>query len=921
MRLTFLGGADEVGASCTLVEIAGRRLLVDCGIRMNAPDGDTLPWLAPIQERGGIDAIILTHAHMDHSGAMPVIHQSYPHVPVYMTAATLSLTTILLMDSLKIMQMESEREGEVPLYPLPAVEMFIGAARPVPLGQSVAILDGEIKLSFFPAGHIMGAAAVLIETREGTICMSGDVSITDQKTIPGMLTPPAKPDFVVVESTYGGRLHANRAAEEHRLISQVTEVLERRGGILFPAFAVGRAQEIILILSQAMERKRIPAAPIFVDGMVRQICQAYSSYPALMTPWLRKRTQKHGNPFFYKDGPAIAVRDPRKREAYAKTRPAIYVSSSGMLTGGPSPFYARHLVDEPGSFIAITGYQDEESPGRALQNVARAGGGQLRLGGETVTLTCGVGTYGLSAHADTAQIVGLMSSFQPKEIALVHGDGGAREALREALLRASLPTVHLPRIGDTITVQDKHVRRTSTFDQAPRSEAPASALLPEHLEALGARLLERDQQARLYTVQEILLAWGDQAGAHDEREIQRVSLLLQGQDSPFRPDRKRPFLYRLTPKAQNKLQPNKKRPGDKKAQPQKPSPKDGPIDAFNALQVVDKYINKSDGLYKRSSQNDQHTIVLSFHFPKVAQEKHRSTLETIAQETGWQITLRPTPHQGALAEAAQDVLPADLSLKKTPSIHLQEEKVVVQPATQPSLTQAQEAAEAFLQRTGFLLEFKGMPLPSPSATPSTGLPEAHDGSATEVKANPLQDSEAAMASQTAEASALPDGGEGQVEDADGAFSLESPNAAVRLPAAFVPGETYPQMEINAAYQAIREAFGEAPHPLLKVGLKVDVIEVSFISPQVGERYAEALSQLSTYTGWSIRVRERVDQHRVKAFAKELIPEAWGLRKEPGYFPDKQQVSAKITSPPSAQEQNDLCQAFFAHTGLRLLLKT
>ncbi|MEM1010305.1 MAG: MBL fold metallo-hydrolase, partial [Myxococcota bacterium] len=125
IKITFLGGADEVGASCSLLELAGKRILIECGIRMSPRNGDVLPWLAPIQEGGGLDAIILTHAHMDHSGAMPVIHQSYPDIPVYMTSATLSLMTILLLDSLKIMQSDYEKEGELPLYPEASVEGLI----------------------------------------------------------------------------------------------------------------------------------------------------------------------------------------------------------------------------------------------------------------------------------------------------------------------------------------------------------------------------------------------------------------------------------------------------------------------------------------------------------------------------------------------------------------------------------------------------------------------------------------------------------------------------------------------------------------------------------------------------------------------------------------------------------------------------
>ncbi|KAF0212789.1 MAG: putative exonuclease of the beta-lactamase fold involved in RNA processing, partial [bacterium] len=268
MKLTFLGGADEVGASSTLVEIAGHRLLVDCGIRMQDRSGDHLPWLAHLQEVGGVEAIVLTHAHMDHSGALPVVCSTYK-VPLYLTSPTLALITILLLDAVKIMAIEQEREGEIPLYSLPMVENVMGAARTVPFLQSVSLFGGDVILTYYPAGHILGAGSVVLESKkDGTVMITGDIAATNQLTVPGLMIPPVKPDAIVIESTYGGRLHASRSAEEMRLIEQAEEVIQRGGQMLIPAFAVGRAQEVILILSRAMEEKKLTRVPIFIDGMV-----------------------------------------------------------------------------------------------------------------------------------------------------------------------------------------------------------------------------------------------------------------------------------------------------------------------------------------------------------------------------------------------------------------------------------------------------------------------------------------------------------------------------------------------------------------------------------------------------------------------------------------------------------------------------
>lgn len=894
MRLTFLGGADEVGASCTLVEISGRRILVDCGIRMTARAGDTLPWLAPIADAGGIEAIVLTHAHMDHSGALPVIHQSYPHVPVYMTAATLSITTILLMDSLKIMQSEMEQEGEIPLYPLPAVEMMIGATRTVPFGQSIDIFDGDVRLTYYPAGHIMGAAAVLIEGDDGSVLMSGDISVADQKTIPGMILPPVKPDIMVVESTYGGRLHASRTGEEFRLVQQVLEVIERRGSILFPAFAVGRAQEVILVLMQAMEHQKLPQIPIFIDGMVRAVCQAYASYPELMTPWLRNKTQKRGHPFFYDGSPAQIVYDPRKRDSYARQRPSIIVSSSGMLTGGPSPIYAQKLASDPLSFIAITGYQDEESPGRQVQEVAKAGGGMLKLGDQHVSLECGVGTYGLSAHADTQQIVSIASGLQPREMALVHGDANAREALKKALQLAGIDTVHLPHMGYTLEYTSSQRRKRKPVPNTMQSSSttplpPAQSLHFENLNQVADTLHTRDKLGRLYTVQEILLAWGDPEAANRPEEIDRVARFLGAKASPFQQDKKRPFLYRLR---ERHFAPGTNKSVAASESPNiTPSP-DNPMDSFRALQQVDRYLGEAQGLYKRSTQLDQSLIVLSFYFPKTAGQKYQDIFERIRQETGWNVEIRDTPHQNALVEAAEALLSPHLSVTKRPSLHLLAETVTVSVSRCPSQEEAHTWMRAFFEQTGFRLEFKDYPIAQPPEVTGT---QQHPLQTTEPEASPN------LASPTDE---------------------PIPDEPIPWQKLFPPNVSSNPLEINVAYHTIRQAFADVAelHQPLKIGKKDDLIEIAFISPTIGERYRERLDILSQHTGWPIQIKPRADQHRIKEHAKAIIPKTWGLSKEPGFLEETQELSLSITIPPAAEEFRELTKAFQEATGFKLSLK-
>lgn len=711
MKLTFLGGADEVGASSTLVEIAGHRLLVDCGIRMQDRSGDQLPWLAHLQEVGGVEAIILTHAHMDHSGALPVVCSTYK-VPLYLTSPTLALITILLLDAVKIMAIEQEREGEIPLYSLPMVENVMGAARTVPFLQPVSLFGGDVTLTYYPAGHILGAGSVVLESKkDGTVMITGDIAATNQLTVPGLMIPPVKPDAIVIESTYGGRLHANRAAEEMRLIEQAEEVIKRGGQMLIPAFAVGRAQEVILILSRAMEEKKLTRVPIFIDGMVRQVCGVYASFPELVTPWLRSRIKKLGRPFFYENGPAVPIWDPRNRDECLKIKPSIFISSSGMLSGGPSQYYAIKMANDKKNHIAITGYQDEESPGRKVQDLARQGGGELTIGLDRIQLNCGVGTYSLSAHSDSSQILAEIQALNPKNVILVHGNLEARQAIAQMVKDTGFKNVLLPDLTTEIEIKTRAKRTTKAPTNQATSENTVAPLELENLSEVAQKILERDGPGRLYTVQEILSSWGQAVEDITQEEITRVGELLGHKKSPFSRDRKRQFIFRLRTTGKELLDIKKIA---------RETPKIG-IDSTTALNKVGTLFPLETGLYHKGAKVEEKTITLSFHFPKVASVMYEDLIKEASEQTGWKIQVEPKTHQEVLSEAALALVPEGFEMRKRPSIHLIEEQVTIHIEGQTP-SNADDLSLVLYQKTGFKLIFKGtVPNLVTSQTASTSL--------------------------------------------------------------------------------------------------------------------------------------------------------------------------------------------------------
>lgn len=426
IEISFLGGASSIGASCTLVRVPGATFVVDCGVRYSG--ASPLPDLSQLSDTR-VDAVLVTHAHMDHTGGLPVLMEACPAAPVFATPPTIDLIQILLRDSLRLMN-NPDRESDVPLYTEAQVEHLLHSLVPVKYHQPIQV--GEVEIRWLPASHILGAAMILLKTPAGTVLHTGDYSVAAQQTVPALSRPDFQADLVISEATYGGRLHEDRNAAEERLVGQIAEVVGRGGRALIPAFAVGRAQEVLLILKRALRNGSLPEAPIFVDGMVRDVCDVYRNHEAFVSRTLLHEIRRAPHAFY-----SDAIQPVQRREDRRKvldTSPCIIVASSGMLAGGPSQGYCQELVKNPQDAVLLTGYQDEESPGRALLDLAQtAGPRELRIGQVTVPVACSFGTYGLSAHADRMQMVSWIEATAPRTVLLVHGDEASKESLSRSL--------------------------------------------------------------------------------------------------------------------------------------------------------------------------------------------------------------------------------------------------------------------------------------------------------------------------------------------------------------------------------------------------------------------------------------------------------------------------------------------------------
>ena len=435
MNYIFLGGAGEVGASCLLVSVAHRHILFDCGIRVNQTGADSLPDIDLLKQSvPTLDAIFVSHAHADHIGALPLAHAAFPQAPIYATEPTQRIAAVMLANAVRL-QENGQSEGTTPLFTQDAVDATIAKMQTLKMTEWIDLWDGW-RVKMVHSGHVLGAVSILLETPDGTYLYGGDISTFHQKTIDGLALDEitgTQPDFMWSEATYGDGNHPARNTEENKLADAVATVINNGGSVLIPSFALGRAQEIILILRDAMISKNIPVFSVVTDGLVNSICSVYET----LTPYLGTKLQKHiinarQSLFYYRNFSRAKMGE---QEAICKDEtPKCIIASSGMLTGGASVTYAKGLAANEKNAIFLSGYQDAESPGRRLQELTQ--GDMLTFAdGTSVTVNCQVERFKLSAHSDQGQLVSVIKQVNPKAIALVHGEINALSALREKVFK------------------------------------------------------------------------------------------------------------------------------------------------------------------------------------------------------------------------------------------------------------------------------------------------------------------------------------------------------------------------------------------------------------------------------------------------------------------------------------------------------
>ncbi|HEX7173199.1 MAG TPA: MBL fold metallo-hydrolase [Candidatus Limnocylindria bacterium] len=481
IEIQFLGAAGCVTGSQFLVATGDRRVLVDCGMFQGSPEEVARNRMPFAFNAKRIDALLLTHAHLDHCGRTPALVRAGYEGPIHATRATVDLAEIVLRDSAKLQvefterwnrrqarkaaeasQASAEAESEAaaeevddeslperlrsappegrtetrqPLYDERDVETTMQQMRGCDYGDEVAVTDG-VTAVFHDAGHILGSAIIELRVTDGdqrrTIVFSGDLG-RDESPILRDPTPITRADAVVVESTYGNREHDPHDEAIEELVTAINEVSSDEGVLLVPAFAIGRTQDVIWVLDDLVRQQRIPRVPLYLDSpMASKATTVYVDHPETYDEETAALLRSGESPLNYPGQHFTDSVDESKAIRHAK-RPFMVVAASGMLTGGRVMHHLKDFLPDPKCTLLFIGYQGEGTLGRHIQD----GGRTARIDGQEIDVRCRVRVIsGFSAHADQHELEAWLAHFgraddaagKPKRVFIVHGDPDAAEA-------------------------------------------------------------------------------------------------------------------------------------------------------------------------------------------------------------------------------------------------------------------------------------------------------------------------------------------------------------------------------------------------------------------------------------------------------------------------------------------------------------
>lgn len=452
MRISFLGAAREVTGSCFLVDTGSLRFLVDCGLFQGGSEALTKNRSALDFDVSALDFMLLTHAHVDHSGLIPrLVHKGF-RGPVFCTAATADLLAAMLPDSANIQEKDALRERRKPLYSVTHALRSLRQLQAVAYEQEFAPAPG-VRVRLRDAGHILGSAVaeVWVDQAGRKLAFSGDLGQPGRPLVRDP-TPIEEADVLVVESTYGNRLHKTLEATVDELCSAVTATLaDRRGNVVIPAFAVGRTQEVLYLLIRLVQAGRLPALDIYVDSPLATKATAVTlkHWQALdpdVVPTFESAMGPAGSPRIrFTESPEESAALSRVRDG------AVIIAGSGMCDGGRIQYHLRDNLPRAESSVVIIGFQAQGTLGRRLVDGAQ----RVRIFGDEIEVRAAVHTIGgLSAHADQSGLLGWLHGFRraPQQTFVVHGEHETARTFCQVIEQQLGWHTELPGPGQTVEI-------------------------------------------------------------------------------------------------------------------------------------------------------------------------------------------------------------------------------------------------------------------------------------------------------------------------------------------------------------------------------------------------------------------------------------------------------------------------------------
>ena len=445
--LTFLGAAGTVTGSKHLLETGTHRVLIDCGLFQGLKELRERNWQPLPIAASAIDAVILTHAHLDHCGYLPRLVAQGFNGRVFCTAGTRDLCSLVLPDAAHIQEEDardanrhgySKHHPALPLYTAIDAEKALSRFQPVGYNRPVPVVPG-LDVEFINAGHLLGSAYARVTFGGKTVLFGGDLGRFGRPVLPDPL-PVDQADVLLVESTYGDRVHE---ADDHgdRLAAIVTAAAGRGGKLIMPAFAIGRVEEVIYWLKRLEEEKRIPVLPVYVDSpMAARALQFYTQRADELDPEMQKR--ERGVCTFCTTRMTIVASPQQSIDLVASRRPAIVIASSGMATGGRVLHHLAAELPNPRTSVLFVGYQAAGTRGRLLVD----GAVTVKMKGREVPVAATIERLdSMSAHADAGEILRWLSGFvaAPAMTYLVHGEPAPLEALRARVMHEKQWPVHI----------------------------------------------------------------------------------------------------------------------------------------------------------------------------------------------------------------------------------------------------------------------------------------------------------------------------------------------------------------------------------------------------------------------------------------------------------------------------------------------